>query len=430
MDPDLVAALEDLRLSSGLQQKLVDLGIKSKKDLSYINQADLKKVGFKLVQQRKVLSLCDATSGAKGKCSEDEEQEDRECQDGEDRECQDDDCALDSGPPMMNLPGLMSLHSLMHHIDSDAKSAADEDEGFNREDTSSQRLRRDSAKVTDDGTHLTLPSEDTSKSKRKSSMFWHTQRQGRPMRLIFIRHGESEANVNRKLTQVVPDHALHLTAEGRKQALDAGVRLRSIVNDESVRFIVSPYVRTRETLNGILRAWDQSEWQRGWVREDVRIREQEYGNYDSPDMKKLHSLKKEFGPFYYRFPEGESIADCYDRASLFVESLYRTWIDNVAKNHVIVGHGMMILVMLSRLLRLPVDEMVNLDRLTNCEFIVLERPIDDAKFHISYTWGQGKSKDPKGLRRNAAATPKMEIWSGDPAEPLLTSQGEASMSSS
>jgi len=90
----------------------------------------------------------------------------------------------------------------------------------------------------------------------------------------------------------------------------------------------------------------------------------------------------------------------------------------------------MILVTLSRLLRVPSDEFVDLDRLTNCEFIVLERPIDDAKFHISYTWCEGKPKDPKGLRRNPDAPPKMAIWNGDPEEPLLTSQGETSVCSS
>jgi len=412
MDSELVAVLEALRLGSSMQQKLVDLGIKSKTDLSYINHDDLQKVGFNLVQQRKVMSLCDAAWGAQRKGAE---EDDRELGDNN------------------NAPGpVVNTLSMMYDIQCDPTSDKDdngyESDGLNS--TPCQRLRKDSAIATNDGMYLQVPRREISTSKRKTSLFWNTQLQGRPMRLIFIRHGESEANVNRLLTQVVPDHALHLTAEGRRQAIDAGVRLRSIVNDESVKFIVSPYVRTRETLNGILHAWDQSEWQSGWVREDVRIREQEYGNYDSPEIKKLHSLKKDFGPFYYRFPEGESIADCYDRASLFVESLYRTWNDNLANNHVIVGHGMMILVTLSRLLRVPSDEFVDLDRLTNCEFIVLERPIDDAKFHISYTWCEGKPKDPKGLRRNPDAPPKMAIWNGDPEEPLLTSQGETSVCSS
>ena len=32
---------------------------------------------------------------------------------------------------------------------------------------------------------------------------------------------------------------------------------------------------------------------------------------------------KEFGQFYYRFPEGESCADVYDRASLFLEPMHK-----------------------------------------------------------------------------------------------------------
>jgi len=244
------------------------------------------------------------------------------------------------------------------------------------------------------------------------------------MRVIFIRHGESEANVNRALTMVVPDHALHLTEKGRKQALGAGLRLRSIVRDESVKYIVSPYVRTKETLNGIIHAWDPSEWQKGWIREDVRIREQEFGNYDSPDMARLHATKKQFGPFYYRFPEGESIADCYDRASLFVESIYRSWHDNTKTNEVIVGHGTMILVTLMRLLRLTVDDFGNLDHLQNCEFVVLERPPDEPLFHISYTWCEDQPKVTEGLRRLSPSNQrqKQQIWNGDPDEPLLSSQ--------
>merc|ERR1712032_558180 len=224
----------------------------------------------------------------------------------------------------------------------------------------------------------------------------------------------------------VPDHALHLTEKGRRQAVSAGLRLRSIIKDESVKFIVSPYVRAKETLNGIIHAWDPSEWQKGWIREDVRIREQEYGNYDAPDISKLHATKKKFGPFYYRFPEGESIADCYDRASLFMESIYRDWHDNKAKNMVIVGHGTMILVTLMRLLRFTVDEFENLDPLQNCEFIVLERPPEDAKFHISYTCCEDQPKVTEGLRRlSPSKRPQVQqIWSGDPDEPLLTSQAQ------
>merc|ERR1719335_330382 len=123
---------------------------------------------------------------------------------------------------------------------------------------------------------------------------------------------------------------------------------------------------------------------------DVRLREQEYGNFDTPDMPHLHQDKKEFGAFYYRFPNGESPADCYDRASLFFESVYRSWEDNEHANHVIVGHGLMILVTLMRLLRLSINAFEQLDSLKKCEFVVLERPLDDPKFSIAFTWAMGE----------------------------------------
>lgn len=55
----------------------------------------------------------------------------------------------------------------------------------------------------------------------------------KPKRIILIRHGESEANVNPHLFASVPDYAIELTEKGREQALNAGKRLKELVNDES-----------------------------------------------------------------------------------------------------------------------------------------------------------------------------------------------------
>lgn len=256
-----------------------------------------------------------------------------------------------------------------------------------------------------------------SQRKRASSSWWISQGK-RPRRLIFIRHGESEANVDRMLTRTVPDHELHLTAKGREQALDAGKRLQSILGDETVRFTVSPYVRTRETLNGILRAWGHADFN---VREDVRMREMEFGNFDSPDMDALRAEKKQFGAFYYRFPNGESPADCFDRASLFWESMYRSWQDNEYDNHAIVCHGMMILVALFRFLRIPVCEFDDYESLTNCEMVVLERPQGDPKYTCAFTWASGEERRPGGLRKKDRPVSQVAVWNGDPDAPLLTS---------
>ena len=71
----------------------------------------------------------------------------------------------------------------------------------------------------------------------------------KPKRIILIRHGESEANVNLHLFASVPDYAIELTEKGREQAFNAGKRLKELVNDEKLYFYVSPFWRTRSTNN-------------------------------------------------------------------------------------------------------------------------------------------------------------------------------------
>ena len=44
----------------------------------------------------------------------------------------------------------------------------------------------------------------------------------RPQRIVLVRHGESEGNVDETIYERVPDHALELTWRGRKQAEATG----------------------------------------------------------------------------------------------------------------------------------------------------------------------------------------------------------------
>ena len=82
-----------------------------------------------------------------------------------------------------------------------------------------------------------------------------TQRHYRPNRIILVRHGESQGNVNKSLYTTTPDSQVQLTTRGFEQGLAAGQQLRGIVGDESVCFLYSPYMRTRQTLLGILQSW-------------------------------------------------------------------------------------------------------------------------------------------------------------------------------
>lgn len=62
---------------------------------------------------------------------------------------------------------------------------------------------------------------------------------GFPKRLILVRHGESEGNIDPLLYCRVPDNAMHLTELGYEQAVAAGKSIKKIIGDESVvRFIL------------------------------------------------------------------------------------------------------------------------------------------------------------------------------------------------
>ena len=101
----------------------------------------------------------------------------------------------------------------------------------------------------------------------------------RPRRIILIRHAESQGNANRQLYSSVPDHRLEITELGVQQALETGRKLKELVGHESCTFFISPFTRARQTFDSIVSAFPEKQF---IVREDPRLREQEFGNYQDP----------------------------------------------------------------------------------------------------------------------------------------------------
>ncbi|MEV6651547.1 histidine phosphatase family protein [Streptomyces sp. NPDC051219] len=159
----------------------------------------------------------------------------------------------------------------------------------------------------------------------------------RPRRIVLVRHGESEGNADDTVYERVPDHALRLTATGRRQAEEAGLRLRELFGGERVSAYVSPYRRTLETFRCF--GLDPSLVR---VREEPRLREQDWGNWqDREDVRMQKAYRDRYGHFFYRFPQGESGADVYDRVGAFLESLYRSFeAPDHPPNVLLVTHGL------------------------------------------------------------------------------------------
>ena len=52
------------------------------------------------------------------------------------------------------------------------------------------------------------------------------------------------------------------------------------------------------------------------VREEPQLREQDFGNFqDSTGLAREKAERESYGRFFYRFPNGESGADVYDRCA-------------------------------------------------------------------------------------------------------------------
>jgi broad specificity phosphatase PhoE len=208
----------------------------------------------------------------------------------------------------------------------------------------------------------------------------------KPKRIILIRHGESEANADRNTSAIKPDYTVMLTPKGHIQAAEAGVRLKNIVNDESVFFYVSPYWRTRQTFKNIVSKIPPGQYV---YREEPRLREQEWGHLRLEiDGKSIERYRKAFGVFYYRIPEGESAADVYDRVSDFFGTLFRDFEkENYPDNTVIVTHGMSIRLFLMRWFHWTVEQFETKKNPENCDIIVLERKAD-GKFELLTELGE------------------------------------------
>ncbi|KAF8413210.1 hypothetical protein HHK36_001186 [Tetracentron sinense] len=207
----------------------------------------------------------------------------------------------------------------------------------------------------------------------------------RPRRIILVRHGQSEGNVDESVYTKVADPKIGLTEKGLVEAEECGKRIRELIerdgaDDWKVYFYVSPYKRTLETLRGLGKAFEPSRI--AGVREEPRLREQDFGNFqDREKMRFEKAVRIRYGRFFYRFPNGESAADVYDRITGFRETL-RADIDigrfqppgerNPNMNLVIVSHGLTLRVFLMRWYKWTVEQFEGLNNFGNGSTVVMQ----------------------------------------------------------
>ena len=100
------------------------------------------------------------------------------------------------------------------------------------------------------------------------------------MRILLVRHGESEGNVDEEAYTVKGDEGVALTDRGWRQGIGSGRFLKSIYEgqDEWPTLYFSPYRRTQETLSAMLHGMgDVIPGKQPVLRGDSRLIEKSFG---------------------------------------------------------------------------------------------------------------------------------------------------------
>jgi len=208
-------------------------------------------------------------------------------------------------------------------------------------------------------------------SKSKSS---------RPKRIILLRHGQSQGNVDEAAYVTCPDWKVPLTHLGRAQASSAGKEISQILaDDERVLIYHSPYKRTCETMEAVCREIGKDRLIS--LREEPRISEQQFGNFQNvEEVRQAKSERNNFGRFYYRFSSGEAGLDVYSRVSSFISTLLRDCdqynkagydLDSITV--VIILHGLSLRLFLMRWFQFSVLEFERSKNPDNAQVIRMEK---------------------------------------------------------
>ncbi len=112
--------------------------------------------------------------------------------------------------------------------------------------------------------------------------------------------------------------------------------------------------------------------------------------------------RAKIGRFFYRFKDGESGADVYDRVSSFMDSLYRE-MDNCLmpdNNVFIISHGLFMRLFLMRFYRWSVEKFHTLENFDNCGYCILERDDQDGSFVLKTELKTYPEHKPTGIENS------------------------------
>lgn len=212
--------------------------------------------------------------------------------------------------------------------------------------------------------------------------------------IYLVRHGESLANVDPKIYRQISDHAVPLSSLGELQAQLAGQQLCKIVpqdvQDDKLRIWTSPYKRTRQTANILLKELQQRFPGQVDIREHINLSEQQFGLFDGlsddelkekfPNEYEHYDLaEKHEGKFWARMPLGESRFDVAVRVHQAFSTFHRDYEKRGIENIIVICHGVTLRAFAMQWLHYPYEWFEKQANPKNCNI-----------YHIDVEAGEGQ----------------------------------------
>ena len=202
------------------------------------------------------------------------------------------------------------------------------------------------------------------------------------MRIFLVRHGESEGNVDKNIHRTMADHAIPLSPRGHEQAETAGFVLRDYLESHGSRprLWVSPYLRTRQTADGLEKSVGPLLHDR---REHTLLVEQQFGLFDGLTDEECaeqfpvendHYLKQQAfgGRFWAPMPHGESRFQVAQRVHQSFGTFHRDRDRHGIEDIIVVSHGTTIRCFVMMWLHLPFEWIEEERNPRNCSIRLIE----------------------------------------------------------
>ena len=184
-------------------------------------------------------------------------------------------------------------------------------------------------------------------------------------KIVVIRHAQSQEDINPNLNGELEDYQISITKEGKHQIDNIIDKIQIILSPfESVKVYSSPSNRALQTTSVIC---SQLDLDKSITTVEPRIRNLNWGNTTSINVKEIERERYKKGVLYYQFPGGDDSSIFIKNIGNFVNELLTVGKQKDFSNSVvIITHGFALRIIAKFLLKMSDDDFRWIKNPPNC----------------------------------------------------------------